>query len=189
VSIHRGVWDPAKLRCSDGVEMDYRISRAALDATEGINPTFAVLRAVLERAWPAWISMVLDDDRSDLTSGQRFVAAIMELESMVNNDGFDEYFACPCGDTVLEALEGLRTIGATRIADVLARAIALFPNGRPARDTETRGWELHRILTEHDSDPFDLLNKDFYDSYEGDESLGKAIVAYIRANPKEFFVD
>lgn len=166
--------------------MDLRVSRKALAAT-GQNPTHAKIEAILELAQPVF-DEASDGNALGLTAGQRLVLAVRYMEMEVNSGGFDCYFRYCGGNTAEDALAGLKELGATKFAEVLSKAMALFPGGCPAKDIDVREKEVDEVQEAHPG-ALGELDSAFYDCYEGEEPLGKALVAFVRSEPGEFFVD
>jgi len=170
---------------------DYRVSKKALAAT-GPNPTQAVLEAVMAKTDEAEVrtgsSAAREIFMRQLTPGQRAVFAIARFEMELNGGGFDAYFRHAAGDYALDATAGLRMVDASRFESVLTNAISLFPGRKPDRDTDKRAEQLESIVAKA-PDAFENLDSEFFDSYAGEESLGKLLIVYIRAHPAEFFVD
>ncbi len=60
------------------------------------------------------------------------------VEDEVNNGGFHQFFYNNAGDNTEETIQALEAIGATRIADIVRRAAAMFPGGMPPKDRFSR---------------------------------------------------
>jgi len=170
---------------------DLRVSRTSLPTT-GPAMTAAWLEAVLARVSEADSAAQSSRERAalirGLTPGQAIVLAINRFEMEANSGSFDSYFRYSGGDYAAEALAGLRKIGPNKFADVLSRTMMLFPKGKPDADVDRRADQLDRILDEN-PEAFEELFSEFLDAYEGEESLGKLLVTFVRAHPQEFFVD
>ena len=67
------------------------------------------------------------------------------LEREVNNGGFDQFFVNSSGDTSLETITALDRLGAHHTADLVRRAVAVFPNGDPSSDRDVR-WTRSRAF-------------------------------------------
>lgn len=170
---------------------DLRVSKSALNA-KGPNPTFTVLEAVFAKVDAA------DSDAADskarakfiasLTPGQRIVYAAFTCEREVGSGGLDSYLRYSWGDYAPEALAGLQAVGAKGFVTPLAKAIALFPKGVPSRDSDERFEQLDAIL-EKKPGVLGALDDAFLNGYDEEESLGKAMIAYIKAHPADFFHD
>jgi len=75
-------------------------------------------------------------DFSNQSDAQQVFSAIWELESQINNGGFDQYFRNSETDIILNAPTALRTIGASKCAAIVESAINLlspFPSDRDTR--------------------------------------------------------
>jgi hypothetical protein len=67
------------------------------------------------------------------------------LESEINNGGFEQYFSNSSGDYALDTPEALDEIGAHQTANLVRKAIDLFPGGAPSRDRQPRVEKLNSI--------------------------------------------
>ena len=65
-----------------------------------------------------------------LTPPERVVFCLDGLEREVNNGGFAQFLENSAGDHALETIEALRTLGAPRVAGLVAEAVAVFPEWR-----------------------------------------------------------
>jgi hypothetical protein len=74
-----------------------------------------------------------------LTSAERWLFALTWLGLETNSGGLHQFFFNDAGKFAADALLGLEAIGALKSAEVLRRAIALFPGGHvPVDETERR---------------------------------------------------
>lgn len=69
---------------------------------------------------------------------EKKLLAVDDLRAELNNGGFNQYFANAAGNQASLALQALREMGATQMAKVMQRAMAVFPNGRPPASLESR---------------------------------------------------
>ena len=103
------------------------------------------------------------------------------LELEVNNGGFDQFFWNSAGDQAQQTVDALEAIGAPKFADLVRRAIAVFPGGTPSPDRDERG------------DAMAGKNKDgalWYD-HDGEfceypENLAQLMRRYVAAHRGEF---
>src|SRR5262245_20327658 len=120
---------------------DFRISRGEYEALGG-DPW--------EAAGPAfehvWGHKLADDERlrrfAQLTPGQRVMVPLSSLHAEVVNGGLCQYFYNSGSMLCQEALDGLLAVKA-RHSNVLARAMAIFPDGRVPRAREDRLLALY----------------------------------------------
>lgn len=75
---------------------------------------------------------------SSLTKPERFYFGIFWLFREVNNGGFHTFFFNDADQFALDAMAGLEKIGAHKTADILCRAINVFPQGNFPIDQEAR---------------------------------------------------
>lgn len=98
---------------------------------------------------------------------QRVFSAIWALESQVNNGGFAQFVENEDPALVAFAAEALRSIGASRCAEIVARAIAVA--------TGTAGVDVAAAL--------DALDGEFY-AYPDD--LTELLYQFVQAHPASF---
>ena len=128
------------------------------------------------------------DDKADfcrLTRGQRIVLVVEGLEGEVNNGGFAQYFLNSSGDLAPEAVAALREIGMGHFADILAEAMALFPNRTPPRDQAQRETALAKV----DESRLNALDERFFNAYRKEEEITAALEQYINTHAADFFRD
>jgi hypothetical protein len=91
---------------------------------------------------------------------QEIVDLVRWLDREVENGGFHQFFNNSPGDKTAETIAALEEIGATKTADILRRAAAMFPAGAPPQDRDERLTVLWRQFP--DPKTFDPLNDEFY---------------------------
>jgi len=112
-----------------------------------------------------------------LTEAERVWIAVEDLQTDVNNGGFDQYFLNSSGDTAWFAPAALRTIGAPSMATIVERANAAFGPDGPPRDREQRQEALERLRGADDDVLFKSLDDDFF-KYPDD--LDELLRTYLR---------
>jgi len=115
--------------------------------------------------------------QSDL---QKTFSAICELESQVNNGGFDQYFRNSDSDIIAHAPKALHEIGASACAAIVESAIQMIapiPNDSEARcdALDAAGEEAQELLDELDSKFF---------AYP--DNLTELLFAFVAKYPNEF---
>lgn len=80
-----------------------------------------------------------------LTIPQQKFYINQNLEREVNNGGFWQYFMNSSGEFAHETLLSLKEIGAVKTAEVLQKAIDLFPEGNVPKDREIRQDLVNQI--------------------------------------------
>ncbi|HMK20979.1 MAG TPA: DUF4375 domain-containing protein [Terriglobales bacterium] len=85
---------------------------------------------------------------------------IDELEGEVNNGGFHQYFYNSAGDNTAEVIQVLEEIGALRMAEIVRKAAARFPDRMPPKERFAR----QDVLLGHfpDTKAFYDLDDEFY---------------------------
>ena len=104
------------------------------------------------------------------------------LEREVNNGGFDQFFANSSGDTSPETITALGRMRAYHTADLVRRAIAVFPNGQPSPDRNTRYDQIEAVRPKAE-EVWGELDAAFYE-YRDD--LAQLLREYVSANRSEF---
>ena len=111
---------------------------------------------------------------------QKTFSAIWELESQVNNGGFDQYFRNSDSDIIAYAPTALREIGASACAEIVEAAInwiAPIPE-----DNDARCDALDAALAV-DEEPLEALDSKFY---EYPDDLTTLLFAFVAKNANEF---
>ena len=129
-----------------------------------------------------------ESDRTDFgrvdfakqSDAQKTFSAIWELESQVNNGGFDQYFRNSDSDIIAHAPIALREIGATACAAIVDSAIQVIvpiPDDSDARGhaLDAAGEDGEALLEELDSK--------FY-AYA--DNLTELLFAFVASNLNEF---
>lgn len=119
-------------------------------------------------------------DFANQSESQKTFSAIWELESQINNGGFDQYFRNSDSDIIAYAPKALREIGATACAGIVESAIqviAPIPNDIDSRcdALDAAGEDGEELLGELDSK--------FY-SYP--DNLTELLFAFVAKYPNEF---
>lgn len=121
-----------------------------------------------------------------LTQSERWMFALTWLCIETNGGGLHQFFFNDAGKFAADAVLGLDTIGASKSADVLRRAIALFPRGHVPTDQTKRRRVLNRL-------PDDVqwrhlgedLTREFW-AASAEEELARRVADYV-ASHRELF--
>ena len=97
-----------------------------------------------------------------LTSYERQAFAVSWLFIEAFKGGLHQFFFNEAGRLADDAVRGLEMVGADRHADILQRAIALFPDGRIPHDLVKRRGLLTSLPDEIQWDRMDTLTKEFF---------------------------
>ena len=169
---------------------------SAIETNSSYVPeTFKIARPMTDED-VAWVVTELmgkhvdiDQDEADYrrslkpaTAGQLAVYAGAAYLTEVNNGGHQQFFSNSTGIVWRDALDGLNKIGALKHRQILEEAVAVFPEGLPARDRESRNAQLDEL----DISLFDVLDDRLY---RLDESFEALAASYIRIHPEEFFTN
>lgn len=106
---------------------------------------------------------------------------IDELESQVNNGGFDQFFFNSSGCNVLLIIEALEAVSASKTAAIVRRAASKFPSGTPPQDRTLRQEQLRQISP--DCDAFEVEDKEFFAYVEDISALVSSYVSTHRDQP------
>ena len=79
-----------------------------------------------------------------LPPSDRYIWLVSCFSGQVDNGGIDQFLFNSSGDYVMETLEALAAIGASKSHRALEQACALFPNGRPSEDHDTREVQVRK---------------------------------------------
>jgi|SRR5688572_24913140 len=111
---------------------------------------------------------------------QQVFSAIWELESLVNNGGFQGYFGNGA-ETASFAPSALRAVGAHRCAAIVEEALALVPIGLPG-EHDAR-WEAMHSLPDSVDAQFASLDERFF-AYP--DNLTELLFAFVATHPDVF---
>lgn len=96
-----------------------------------------------------WIAGIPSSAEWESLSGlEQTLLLVYALELEVCNGGIHQYFINPAGDRWKETLRALERIEATRIAQILKKALTVFPQASPSTDHLTRDRQLRSISPE-----------------------------------------
>ena len=118
-----------------------------------------------------------------LSAAQRVFYLNQNLEREVNNGGFEQYFINSSGDYAYETLDSLNEIGAHRTAEILQRALDIFPDSNAQKHREERIKVITQLLS--GSAVWDKLDDEFL-RYE--DNLNELNIEFIRKHHDQFKV-
>ena len=117
----------------------------------------------------------------NLTESEKTFVYVDILEREVNNGGFDQFFYNSSGEFTHEILEAYQKIGADKTADLINRAIKLFPT-LPV----PKNWELRQeILLEKESNS-ELWNELDSEFYKYEDNISDLIINFVKKNKSDF---
>lgn len=111
---------------------------------------------------------------------QRVFSAICELESQVNNGGFDQYFCNADSDTIAFAPAALKAIGAENCAHMVEAALKILS---PLPSTRMKRSAALDALGKQEKETLEALTSKFL---EYPDDLTKLLFAYVATNPQAF---
>jgi Domain of unknown function (DUF4375) len=120
---------------------------------------------------------------AEATVGQRVVYALLSVDAEVNNGGFEQFFFNSSGALMDEAIEGADRIDAPRHVAILQEAAGVFPDGIVPEDREER-WTALDGLSDEQLEKLSALDDRWFAL---DRELERRMLAYVEANPEEFF--
>jgi uncharacterized protein DUF4375 len=118
-----------------------------------------------------------------LSATERTVITAYFFEMEFCNGEMEQFFINPSGDRWRETLAALKTIGATRVAELFERAVAVFPNGTPSADQLTRCHQ-YEALGEMGRNVMQRVSDEWYENLKRfpNEDLYQVLIAYVRNN-------
>ncbi len=122
------------------------------------------------------------DEMNELTESQKYFFYNQNLEREINNGGINQYFINSSGNYAHQTIQSLQAINATITADILQKAIDLFPNKNVPQDQEERIASVKKI-EEDANEIWEELDKKFFEYADDLNSLN---LDYIRKNKTEF---
>lgn len=122
------------------------------------------------------------DEMDKLSKEQKLFYYNQCLEREINNGGFNQYFFNSSGDFAHQTVHSLRTIGASKTADILQKAIDQFPEKNVPQDRTKRQEKLEQI--EEKANPvWEELDERFF-AYEDD--LNTLNIEFVRKKKDRF---
>lgn len=112
-----------------------------------------------------------------LSKPEQVFFCIWQLESQVNNGGLNQYFF-NTGEYTNETIAALEEIGALYTADLLRKAVALFPGGKVPEDWKT----CQNIITAMDEATNQQLNELDILFYEYRDNLSELLYNFTQNN-------
>jgi hypothetical protein len=118
-----------------------------------------------------------------LTPSERSAFALRWLYVEVNTGGFEQFFYNDAGKLAGDALRGLEFLGAQCMADILRRAMSIFPGEVVPAGQNERQEIICNSLTDDQKELLENLDAEFYDC---SEPVSDLLNAYIEKHPDEF---
>lgn len=118
------------------------------------------------------------EDFEDLSAAEQHFLAIWELESRVNNGGFEQYFYNSSGDSAFAAVDALNKIGARKAAKIVAQANSVFPNAIAPKDEVERREKLDALNAEQ-KELLERLDEEFM---EYPDDLTELLFDFVKQN-------
>jgi uncharacterized protein DUF4375 len=118
-----------------------------------------------------------------LTPSERAAFALVWLYRETNDGGLDQFFFNDSGKLALNALRGLEMVGASVTADILRRAMSVFPDGIVPAELAARRQYLCDVLTPEQGEFLDQLTDEFF---KNADTVEKLMLDYIKSHPEEF---
>jgi hypothetical protein len=122
------------------------------------------------------------EETDKLSAPQMTFYLNQNLEREINNGGFHQYFWNSTGDFALETVSSLQSIGASKTAELLLKAIDRFPGKTVPGNIVQRQHLLEQIET-RTTEAWQELDDAFY---EYDEDLNALNIEYIRMHRNHF---
>jgi hypothetical protein len=123
-----------------------------------------------------------------LSKGFQMVHSTLEVEAEVANGGFNQYFWNSSGRFAAEALAGYKLVGATRHAELVEKAIAIYSRERPKQEQFKRKGTVQAFSESYEHTALNALDDPFY-ALDKTEKISPLRIKYIRDHPAEFVGD
>ncbi|MBN2302471.1 MAG: DMP19 family protein [Lentisphaerae bacterium] len=119
---------------------------------------------------------------SVLSHSELVVLAIDWLQSDVNNGGYHQYFYNSYSDLAQEAVNGLREIGANRMAEITEKACSIFPDSNVPKDRNERQTLLEKAGEKGET----ILRKLDDEFFKYPDNINALLIEYIKKHKAEF---
>jgi len=117
---------------------------------------------------------------------QQAIFVIWELETEVNNGGFNQYYFNSSGQYAKLTPNALQLVGAKQFADLMSRANEIYQKNYDKIIKDQDGT-LDGFSKSYKGNPLNKLDEEFYKLYNN-EKLESIQISYIRKN-KDQFID
>lgn len=117
-----------------------------------------------------------------LSKAQQAFYITWEVESEVNNGGFNQFYFNSSGQWADKAVNAFLFFGATKHADLMDRANKIYHKIKPDLDKANDG-SLENFSKTYKDNPLNALDDEFY---KIGEPLQQMRIKYIRQHPEEF---
>jgi hypothetical protein len=156
------------------------ISREDLDAEADETVSDMVYLALISRV------VGTSDEQYETTKswnrGLQMLWATQQVDDEVDNGGFNQYFFNSSGQWAMEAIEGLRLIGAVERAEIVAAAVDQFFSDAPKLKQYYNDHTLESFSESYKHTNLGVLDKRWYAAPD----FHRARTKYIRDHPDEF---
>lgn len=105
-----------------------------------------------------------------LTEKEKTLATVWKLEAGVENGGFCHYFSSAAGDLAFHGPAAFGHIGARHMAELVARANAVFGSDGPPRDRATRSQKV-KTFSDETRRSLEALGVQFLESPDDTDAL------------------
>jgi len=117
------------------------------------------------------------------TAGERLYYSVWWFMAETNNGGLHQFFFNDSGACATDALRSLELVGASKTADILRRAMTIFPESRVPTDILERRQLLCDLPDELQWDRLAELTTELFQTRE---PIADGVEDYIREHPEEF---
>jgi len=127
------------------------------------------LQPVINRIVP----VAFDRGLGALTPAERSVFLVWSYPAAINDGGHASFFYNPSGEYAHDTVQALNDVGASEYAQILSRAIDLFPDRHIPRDLDERNASLD-ALSDDTNQAMESLDDEFF-ALGGDELLERLL--------------
>lgn len=140
----------------------------ALAVTEGVNDAYGFVSDLYRRK-----------GARGLNETQFYYLTLWWLDADVRNGGFSQYYFNTRGELATHAVKAARSVGASEIAAIIAKANSLFGKNGPPADRDKRMDQLSKI----DLEALEELNTRYY---RCPEQLSEILPRFVASHPESF---
>ena len=131
-----------------------------------------------------WEKKEETDDFSTLTDGEKVFVYVDIFEGAMGEGGFSFFFTSEAGDFVEDVIVSYKEIKAFKTAELISKALSLFPAKTYSPDVEKRIAFIEKA-DENIISGWEDLDELFFED-ETEEDIVTLIVDYIKANENQF---
>jgi hypothetical protein len=127
-------------------------------------------------------AMTNGSNLDELTTAQKIVFFVSNLEKELNNGGFNQFYWNTSGDYVSETVEALKSIGANKAITIIEKANSVWRDSNVPKTQDER----QQIFLEIEATAEDIWDNCDQEYLQYEQDITKLLFTYAKDNQEEF---